>query len=80
MSDAIAIHGHEIIDLIASYPEGIRLGLLMNTVADRYGRMATFHTGSMHGMDLDALLRCLEAREKVRITNGVVYPGGLSAR
>jgi probable metal-binding protein len=48
----------------------------MNTVADRYGRMATFHTGSMRGMDLDALLRCLEAREKVRITSGVVYPGG----
>jgi hypothetical protein len=27
-------------------------------------------------MDIDGLLAFLEAREKVRITSGVVYPGG----
>lgn len=30
-------------------------------------------------MDLDELLYFLEARDKVRITRGVVYPGGLPA-
>ena len=76
MADALAIHGHEIIDLVASHPEGIRLGQLMETVAKDYGRMATFHTGSAHGLDLDGLLRYLEARQKVRIVRGVVFPGG----
>lgn len=27
-------------------------------------------------VDLDGLLRFLEARDKVRIASGVVYPGG----
>jgi probable metal-binding protein len=79
MTDTIAIHGHDIIDLVATYPDGIRLSQLMEIVADRYGRMATFHTGSAAGMDLDGLLRFLEARDKVRITNGVVFPGGSPA-
>ena len=79
MTDAIAIHGHDIIDLISEHPDGIRLGQLMETVSGRYGRMATFHTCSAAGMDLDGLLRFLEARDKVRITSGVVYPGGSPA-
>jgi probable metal-binding protein len=41
--------------------------------------LATFHTCSAAGMDLDALLTFLEARDKVRITSGVVYPGGSPA-
>jgi probable metal-binding protein len=49
---------------------------LMETVAERYGRMATFHTCLAAGVDLDGLLRVLEARDKVRITSGVVFPGG----
>ena len=79
MSEAIAIHGHEIIDLVANHPEGIRLGQLMELVGERYGRMATFHTCSAAGMDLDELLHFLEARDKVRIVAGVVYPGGAPA-
>jgi probable metal-binding protein len=79
MTDAIAIHGHEIIDLVATYPDGIRLSQLMEIVAERYGRMATFHTCSAMGMDLDGLLRFLEARDKLRITSGVVFPGGSPA-
>jgi hypothetical protein len=31
------------------------------------------------GMDLDGLLHFLEARDKVRIKSGVVYPGGSPA-
>lgn len=79
MTDTIAIHGHDIIDLVSKYPDGIRLGQLMETVGDRYGRHVTFHTCSAAGMDLDELLHFLEARDKVRITSGVVYPGGSPA-
>jgi probable metal-binding protein len=79
MTDAIAIYGHEIIDLVATYPDGIRLSQLMEIVAERYGRMATFHTRSAMGMDLDGLLHFLEARDKVRIVSGVVFPGGSPA-
>ena len=51
----------------------------METVAERDGRMATFHTCSAHGMDLDGLLAFLEARDKVRMVGGVVFPGGSPA-
>ena len=76
MTDAIAIHGHDIIDLVSQYPDGIRLSQLLEVVDERFGKSVTFHTCSSMGMDLDGLLRFLEARDKVRITSGVVYPGG----
>jgi probable metal-binding protein len=76
MTDATAIHGHDIIDLVTTYPDGIRLSQLMDLVGERFGRNVSFHTCSAMGMDLDGLLRFLEERDKVRITSGVVYPGG----
>ena len=79
MTSPVAVHGHEIIDLVSSHPEGIRLSQLAETVVKRFGRGATFHTCSALGMDLDALLSFLEAREKVRISNGVVHAGGSPA-
>ena len=79
MTDATAIHGHDIIDLVSTYPDGIRLSQLMEVVDERFGKSITFHTGSAMGMDLDGLLRFLEARDKVRITSGVVYSGGSPA-
>jgi probable metal-binding protein len=79
MHDATAIHGHDIIDLVSTYPDGIRLSQLMELVSERFGRMATFHTCSAAGMDLDELLHFLEARDKVRIAGGVVFPGGAPA-
>jgi len=79
MPDATATHGHDIIDLVATYPDGIRLSQLMDLVAERYGRMVTFHTCSAAGMDFDELLHFLEARDKERIKGGVVYPGGAPA-
>lgn len=51
----------------------------MEIVDERFGKSVTFHTGSTMGMDLDGLLRFLEARGKVRITSGAVYPGGSPA-
>ena len=79
MTEATAIHGHDIIDLIATFPAGIRLSHLMELVGARHGRSVTFHTGSSMGMDLDGLLAFLEAGDKVRIKSGVVYPGGSPA-
>jgi probable metal-binding protein len=79
MTDAITIHGHDIIDLVATYPDGIRLSQLMEVVDQRFGKSVTFHTCSATGMDLDGLLRFLEERDKVRISSGVVYPGGSPA-
>lgn len=79
MTSTIAIHGHDVIDLVATYPDGIRLSQLMGVVDERFGRHVSFHNGSAMGMDLDGLLRFLEARDKVRITSGVVYPGGSPA-
>ena len=66
MTDAIAIHCHEMIDLVATYPDGMRLSQLMGIVVERSGRHVTFLTGSVRGMDLDGLLRLLEARAKMR--------------
>lgn len=77
MPPAVTIHDHEIIDLISKHPDGIRLSLLMDSVADRYGKFISFQTTSALGMDLDGLLRLLESRDKVRIVSGVVYPGAL---
>jgi probable metal-binding protein len=79
MSDTLAIHGHDIIDLVSQHPDGIRLGRLMEMVEDRFGKSVTFHTCSAAGMDLDGLLHFLEARDKVRITAGTVFPGGSPA-
>jgi len=79
MTDTIANHGHDIIDLVATYPAGIRLSQLMEVVDRRFGKSITFHTCSSMGMDLDSLLRFLEGRDNVRIRSGVLYPGGSPA-
>lgn len=68
MTGAISIHGHDIIDLMANYPDGIRLSQLMDVVEERFGKSVNFHTGSSTGMDLDSMLRHLESYDTVRIT------------
>jgi probable metal-binding protein len=52
---------------------------LAETVMERFGSGATFNTCSAACMNLDALLSFLEARDKVRISNGVVHAGGSRA-
>lgn len=79
MTDVTAIHGHHIIALVASYSDGIRLSQFMEVVNKRFGKSVTFHTCSAAGIDLDGLLHFLEARDKVRINSGVVYPGASPA-
>jgi probable metal-binding protein len=79
MFSPIVIDRHEILEIVSTFPEGIRLSQLVENVGVRFGKSATFHTGSRLGMDLDALLASLESREKVRIVRGVVYPAGSPA-
>lgn len=78
MSDLIAVSSHEISDLVATYPDGVRLSRLAETVSQRFGKSVTFHTGSAMGMDFDGLIAFLEARNKVRVVGGVVFPGSFS--
>ena len=66
VTDAIAIHGHDIIDLVATHPDGIRLSQLMEIVSERYGRMATFHTcsaGALYGRSKPLVNVCLKPGE-----------------
>lgn len=74
MNTCVAVHGQEIIDLIRSHSNGIRLSQLAESVLRRYGSGAVFHTNSRIGLDLDDLLVLLEARSKLSIVRGVVYP------
>lgn len=75
MTEAPTIHGHDIIDLVASHAEGIRISELAGIVATRYGSAVTFHTCSAEGMNLDELLAFLDARDKVRLEGDRVHPG-----
>lgn len=68
------VHSQEIINLISSHPRGIMQSQLIETVASRFGESVKFQTGSLMGMDLDDVLVFLEARNKLRIVRGVVFP------
>ena len=74
MKAPVTVHSSEITDLVSTYPDGIRLSQLCETVAKRFGSSTLFHTGSLMGMDLDDLLASLERRNKLRIVKGVVFP------
>ncbi len=74
MFSPVVIDRHEILEIVSTFPDGIRLSQLLDHVAARFGKSATFHTGSQLGMDIDALLASLESLDKVRIVRGVVYP------
>ena len=76
MSATNSVHGHDIIHLVISHPDGIKREELTAIVNERYGVDATFHTCSEEGMNLDALLVFLEERDKVWEKDGIVGPGG----
>ena len=69
-----AVHGQEVIELVSIHPDGIRLSLLIETIFQRFGESATFHTSAGSCMDIDALLSFFEDRDKLRIRRGVVFP------
>ena len=73
------IHGHEIIELVAKYPEGIANGTFADIVAGEFGTVARFFTCSAENMSLPELLAFLGERDKVQLRDGLVFPGGSPA-
>ena len=69
------IHGHEIIELVAKYPEGIATGTLTDIVAGEFGTGVRFFTCSAENMSLPELLAFLGERDKVQFRDGLVFPG-----
>ena len=72
-------HGHEIIELVAKYPEGIATGTLAEIVACEFGTGARFSTCSAENMSLPELLTFLCERDKAQLRDGFVFPGGSPA-
>ena len=73
------IHGHEIIELVAKYPEGIATAVLAEIVAGEFGTGARFFTCSAENMSLPELLAFLGDQGKVQLRDGLVFPGGSPA-
>jgi len=73
------IHGHEIMALVAKYPEGIASDVLTGIVAQEFGAGARFNTCSAENMSLPELLEFLGDRDKVQFRDGFVFPGGSPA-
>jgi len=73
------IHGHEIIELVAKYPDGIAAGTLTGIVAGEFGTGARFFTCSAENMSLPELLAFLGERDKVQFRDDLVFPGGSPA-
>jgi len=73
------IHGHEIMALVAKYPEGIATSTLTDIVAGEFGTGARFFTCSAENMSLPGLLKFLAERDKVQLRDGLVFPGGSPA-
>ena len=73
------IHGHEIIELVGKYPEGLANGTLTDIVAGKFGAGARFFTCSAENMSLPELLAFLGERDKVQRRDGLVFPGGSPA-
>jgi len=73
------IHGHEIMELVGKYPEGISVATLTDIVAHEFGTDARFFTCSAAGMTLQELLTILVERDKFQLRDNLVFPGGSPA-
>jgi probable metal-binding protein len=73
------IHGHEIMELVAKYPEGIPVATLTDIVAHDFGTGTRFFTCSAEGMTLPELLTFLVERDKVQLRDNLVFSGGAPA-
>ncbi len=74
-----AIHGHEIIHLVAEFPSGISIQRLGTIAEQRFGKDVSYHTCCAEGMNLEQLLEFLAHRYKVRLQDDLVYPGSSPA-
>lgn len=73
------IHGHEVIHIVGSHPEGIPLASVTNTVERQFGQDARFYTCSAENMPLGELLKFLASRDKVELRGNLIFPGGSGA-
>jgi len=69
------IHGHEIMALVAKYPEGISLATLTDIVAHDFGTDVRFFTCSAENMTLSELLTILVERDKFQLRDNLIFPG-----
>jgi len=69
------IHGHEIMELVAKYPDGIEVATLTDIVAHEFGTGARFFTCSAEGMSISELLTFLTERDKFQLRDSLVFPG-----
>ena len=67
-------HQSEVLAILESFPEGIRLGHLFEILSDRLGLHPVFHTATSSGLDFDDLVRWLEAEGRIRISRGMAFP------
>ena len=73
------IHGHDIIDLVASHPEGISAESLTQMASEKFGGQSRYFTCSTEDMDFPALLAFLLERDKVQLRDGLLFQGGSPA-
>ena len=72
-------HGHDVMDLVAKYPEGISVHALTHIVAGEFGSGARFFTCSAEGMTFPELLAFLVERGKFQLRDNIVFPGSSPA-
>ena len=73
------IHGHEILAIVGSHPEGIPAPALAELATAEFGAAARFHTCSAGNMTLAELLTFLVERDKIQLRDGLIFPGGSPA-
>ena len=69
-------HGHEVIDIVCSHPEGISRKNLADVVSRQFGKDARFCTCSAENMSLGELLSFLADRGKIELRGALLFPGG----
>ena len=80
MTQPVAIHEDEITRMVSIHEHGVSIGVLEDEILARFGRFTTYQTGSVAGLDLNALLDLLESRGKLHIIRGVIRSGGEPGR
>ena len=73
------IHGHEILDLVASHPEGISVPTLFKLATEKFGPDVRFCTCSNEGMDMTSLLTFLFERDKIQLHGDLIVSVGSPA-
>jgi len=68
-------HGHDILAIVDSCPEGISTAALAERAARDFGAGTRFFTCSAEGLSLDELLLFLFEREKIQYRDGLIFPG-----